>query len=337
MLNPLRFIKAVFIVFWLILPACQLHAMEQTVYERIVRDPIFQRIIYHSYRPGAINEQGIAYQNIISNKGFDIWYQQICWDAIVAGIGRRQERHIELGLKAISYGFERMEDDGSFENSSIPGSLRFLLAFARSYYQIINSEYRQRYIKRLDSYRSELARATYHILNSPEWKAERYRIEDFTNQVLAAGLVFKLIGSIIEDQKLMDYGKMLFYRGINSQRQDGVFPEKGGHDSSYQAVSLQFIALYYLYLADEAQKTLLWSKLQKGWQWELSRIEGTGRIKVEGNTRTGLKKEKWHGRFKDVNYRDVAISLLYRAHISGNQQMRELAEKVYEYGLRNRK
>ncbi len=63
----------------------------------------------------------------------------------------------------------------------------------------------------------------------------------------------------------------------------------------------------------------------------------TGEISVEDNTRTGKGQEKWRGKYKPVNYPEVAISILYWSHISGDMEMRELAKKVYDYGLNNRR
>lgn len=331
-----KMLSSIIVVLVLIISACLLFG-EDHLTTNIVQDRYFQRIIYHSYRPGAINEQGIAYQNLKSEEGFDVYRQQICWDAIVTGIGKGQEKDISLGLKAIQYSFEKMRDDGSFENSPIGGAPKFLLAFAKSYYEIEKSAYKEKYLNELNSYLPKLKKATYYIFNSPQWKREKTTILDCSNQAIAMGLTFNLLGIILKEQKITEEGNKLFYQGLNQQTKEGIFPEKGGYDSSYQAVSLQFIEFYYLYAADNKEKETLLSILEKGWAWELKRIEDSGRIKVEGNTRTGLQQEMWHGKFKDVNYAKVALTLIYWSHISKHKDLRESAMKIFDYGLKYKK
>ncbi len=330
-------LSSILIVSVLIISACFLFGKAHLTLNNVIQDSYFQKIIYRSYRPGAINKQGIAHQNIKSQKEFSVWYQQVCWDAIVTGIGKGQEQDISLGLKAIQYSFEKMIDNGSFKNSSIAGASRFLLAFAKSYYEIEKSGYKEKYINKLNSYIPKLKKAVYYVFNSPQWKIEKSRILDYDNQVIGIGLTFKLLGTILKDQKIIKYGNELFYQGLKKQTQEGVLPEKGGYDSSYQAVSLQFIEFYYLYLANDKEKKSLFQTLEKGWKWELTRIEDSGEIKVTGNTRTGLEQEKWHGKFKGVNYPEVALSLIYWSYISDNKELRELAKKIFEYGVKKRR
>ncbi|UCC94880.1 MAG: hypothetical protein JSW40_08730 [Candidatus Omnitrophota bacterium] len=310
---------------------------EDQLINDIVEDTYFQKIISYFYRSGVINDYGIARYNIQSPEGFKIWHQQICWDAIVAGIGKEREQDIRRGLKAIRYGFENMRDDGSFENSSLSGTVRFLFACAKSYQEIKNSRYKDKYIREFDSYIPQLRKATLFVLNSPEWRREAAGEPGCTNREIGLGLAAHLLGIILEYPDIIKEGNTLFYQGVNKQTEEGIFPEKDGYDSSYQATSLQFIALYYLYVADDKEREQLLSILRKGWQWELSRIESSGKILIGGNTRTGWKQEVWRGKYKEVNYPDVALSLIYWSHISGDKSLRKVARNIFEYAIRHRR
>ncbi|MDO8488947.1 MAG: hypothetical protein Q7S42_02405, partial [Candidatus Omnitrophota bacterium] len=323
-------------ILFLLTPNLFLFAETHITIDNLLVDPYLGKLINYYYRAGAIDRQGVAYQNVRSKKKFDIWYQQICWYAIIAGIGKGRKADIELGMKAIEYGFGKMQEDGSFENSTATGSIRFLSAFAKSYYEIAKSKYKEEYINRLNLHIPKLKKATYGILNSPQWKIEKTEILDYSNQIIGIGLTFKLLGTILDDQEVARYGEELFYQALDKQTKEGVFPEKNGYDSSYQAVSLQFIELYYIYAAGDEEKLSLFTKLKKGWEWELARIKESGEIEVTGNTRTGLKQEKWRGEFKNVNYMEVALSLIYWAHIAEDKRSRELARTIFEYGLRKK-
>ncbi|MBN1899380.1 MAG: hypothetical protein JW827_11430 [Spirochaetes bacterium] len=320
----------------LVLLNYSLYADNILTIDNTAQDPYFHKIVYRNYRTGAINAKGEAYQNFKA-KTFKIWHQQICWDAIVTGVGKNNESDIKAGINSIEYSFGRMKPDGSFADSTEAGSIRFLLALGKSYYEVENSRFEKEYLPRLDALSSKIKKAAFYVLNSSKWKKELELIEDYCNQMIGTGLMFKLMGTIIKDKKLIDYGHNLFYKGIEKQTKQGVFPEKGGYDSSYQAVSLMFIQFHYYYLAGENEKRSLLKIMEKGWEWELGRIKNSGEIIVKGNTRTGLKQEKWRGKFKDVNYPEVSMSLLYWAHIKNDQKLRELANRVFKYAVKKKK
>ena len=96
------------------------------------------------------------------------------------------------------------------------------------------------------------------------------------------------------------------------------FLEKGGHDSSYQAVAALKLQVWLLHFPDEK----LAAAADKAVRWEIGRVLADGRVEVAGNTRTGLGQELWQGRAKDVNLSEVTLCLLYHwAHTADDQSM----------------
>ena len=66
--------------------------------------------------------------------------------------------------------------------------------------------------------------------------------------------------------------------------------------------------------------------------WEQTRIKPTGEVEVEGNTRTGVGKERSKsGVPKQVNYGEVSQTLWYYGALHNDPSAIALALKVEEY------
>ena len=113
---------------------------------------------------------------------------------------------------------------------------------------------------------------------------------------------------------------------------DGVFIEKRGRDSSYNAVSILMAQVLAIYQPDPA----LDAALVRAMAWERTRIQPTGEVEVKGNTRTGVGKEKFMGHAKNVNYREVILTLCYFGMIHDTPSDVALAEKVCAWAARAR-
>jgi hypothetical protein len=57
-------------------------------------------------------------------------------------------------------------------------------------------------------------------------------------------------------------------------------------------------------------------------------------VEVKGNTRTGVGKEVFMGKPKEVNYHEVALALCYYGMIHDNPSALELAVKVNSWPAR---
>ncbi|HBC57716.1 MAG TPA: hypothetical protein DCZ03_11175, partial [Gammaproteobacteria bacterium] len=114
---------------------------------------------------------------------------------------------------------------------------------------------------------------------------------------------------------------------LSQQTKEGVFLEKGGWDSSYQAVS----CLNLMWLMMATQEAQLTSPIARGMKWLSSRVSADGEISVVGNTRTGRRQEKFFAKVKRVNYFEVALAFFYWGELSGEKQYIETAETIIEF------
>ncbi len=153
------------------------------------------------------------------------------------------------------------------------------------------------------------------------------------NRLFIAAKAFGLCGIILKDEDLKTTSRELVALALKRRDADGVFIEKSGRDSSYNAVSLLMGQVLALYQPDPA----LDAAFVKAMAWERTRVRPTGEVEVKGNTRTGVGKEVYMGKPKEVNYREVALAFCYFGMIHDTPGDLELAEKIAAWAARVRR
>jgi hypothetical protein len=133
---------------------------------------------------------------------------------------------------------------------------------------------------------------------------------------------------VLNDDALKASSAKLVDMALKRRDADGVFIERGGRDSSYNAVSLLMGQVLSLYLPNPE----LDAAMVKTMAWERTRIKETGEVDVEGNTRTGVGLEAgFSGQPKKVNYSEVAQALCYFGVLHDDPGAIALAEKVHAW------
>ena len=136
-----------------------------------------------------------------------------------------------------------------------------------------------------------------------------------------------LSGVLAGDEELKGLGRRFVDLAMAQFRPgDGVFLEKGGHNSSYQAVSALNLQVWLLYFPDKRLKDAARCAIR----WELGRVGPDGRIDAAGNTRTGLGQEQWMGHSKGVNLSAITLCLLYDFARTGNGRSLEAARRIVQ-------
>jgi hypothetical protein len=185
-----------------------------------------------------------------------------------------------------------------------------------------------------EEYKDRIDRLLPKIHKAARWLAqEKYRkrlkVEDAEtpNRLLFDGLAYGLSGLLADDKELQSLGREFVDLAMQRYREsDGVFSEKGGHDSSYQAVAALKLQVWITYFPDK----MLEAAAKKAIAWEIGRVNPDGEVDVTGNTRTGLKQEKWMGNFKNVNLSEVTLCLLFDYARTGNQEALSAAKRIVE-------
>gem|GEM_PF-4271418 len=172
------------------------------------------------------------------------------------------------------------------------------------------------------------------ILNAGDYLAAPSSIQDMyksdskvTNHLFFDAASMILAGKFLNNNSIMTSGYDVLNKILAQQTNDGIFLEKGGGDSGYQAVSLYNLAEIAIFTGD---KSLL-SPLQRGMAWELTKIEPNGEISAEGNTRTGGCQEVTFGKCKGISIPEVLRAFALYSALTGDQSVMGTAEKIKNY------
>lgn len=148
------------------------------------------------------------------------------------------------------------------------------------------------------------------------------------NRLLIAAKAFGLCGQVLNDDQLKESSSKLVKAALTRRDKDGVFVERSGRDSSYNAVSILMGTHLSLYIPNPE----LEAAFAPAMVWERTRIKPTGEVEVGGNTRTGVGKElSKSGVPKSVNYGEVSQTFWYYGVLHNNPDDIALALKIEEY------
>ena len=182
------------------------------------------------------------------------------------------------------------------------------------------------------SFESRIQALLPKIQLSAEWLADgadvlAYGDSEAPNRLFFHACAYGFSGMLLGNQDLVNLGRQFAAQGIATQRADGVFLELGGHDSSYQGVSLLQLQQYTNHFPDAAAD----AAIQLGAAWEVTRVLPTGEVDVTDNTRTGLGQEDFMGGTKDVAYIEVLLGLLYSGEAQDYGLATAAAIRIFDY------
>lgn len=265
-------------------------------------------------------------------KGEGRWYVELQREGgrwVQAGVAHGNREAVEWGLKQLRWGFRQMAEDGSFACEDAFHSASFLVeAASHAVFLIEASPFAAELEAEVAVLKPLLLRCALWMISPANFRAaESQRIYGHRRFLVGCGLL--RCGMIHDHAELRRVAEYFIEDGIRLQRADGVFPEKGGHDSSYQAVSLIYLQRLTLLAPDDVRRVAWNGAAERGMKWLLGRLDEGGRVSVAGNTRTGSGQEVGRtGVAKKVNLPEVATALLYRGLITGDAAFEELARKV---------
>jgi hypothetical protein len=155
------------------------------------------------------------------------------------------------------------------------------------------------------------------------------------NRLLYDALAYHSCGVLTGNADAQNLSRRFVALALSQTRSDGVFIEKGGSDTTYQAVSVR-LALDLLltgYQAEDArQLNMAW---QSGAIWLGNRIMADGRIDSTGNTRTCKGGESFLGTEKKVWPPGVYGALIYAAELMPNDGLKSAAARLSTWARAN--
>ena len=126
---------------------------------------------------------------------------------------------------------------------------------------------------------------------------------------------------------------MFAKEGISLQHADGLNPERGGFDVSYQMVDAMQGGRYLSTLhcaTDAALMEEVRNMMRKTCDWEMGHQLSDGSIDVAGSTRM-LKETDRSGEVKHINYKEVVESFTFTSMVTGDPKYLEAARRIVAF------
>jgi hypothetical protein len=251
-------------------------------------------------------------------------YQRGGMDTLLAGLALRKKDWIEEGFQVANATFMKQAAGGGFGDKVPTGAAFWVNACARTFLALKQSEYWAEYQPQVENYYSALNLASAYLLNNMDKLIEHDKRTPNRLLIDADALFFtaKLLGTDPPYQaaKLRDMALAMF------DHDSGAFQENGGGDSSYQAVNLQMLLYYVTYFPNPDIDAII----KRGLDWELTKVNADGVIDVTGNSRTGVGKEVYFGKEKEVNTREVCLMFAYAGVLYKNDNYTQTALLIHQ-------
>jgi hypothetical protein len=155
------------------------------------------------------------------------------------------------------------------------------------------------------------------------------------NRLLYDALAYHACGVLTGNKDAQKLSERFVARALSQWRSDGIFVEKGGSDTTYQAVSLRLaldLLLTGYQAADGQRLSIAW---QSGAVWLGNRIMVDGRIDSTDNTRTCKGGESFMGAEKKVWPPGVYGALIYAAELMPSDDMKSAAARLSAWARAN--
>jgi hypothetical protein len=184
----------------------------------------------------------------------------------------------------------------------------------------------------LGNVKAKLATATQWLIGQAD-TLQRYD-EETPNRLFFDALAFQACGRLALNESALTLANNFAKAGLELFDERGFFVEAGGHDTSYQAVSMQEIS--ELLLAGNTTSGLQETLLSAA-QWLAGRVREDGSVDSSGNTRTCGGGESFLGESKKLSVVTVFISLATTGIREDDTEIISATERVLAWLKRNPK
>jgi hypothetical protein len=262
--------------------------------------------------------------------------------AAIGGIVTFDQHLVEGAVRLFDWGFARQGADGGFAGTGDPfHSTSFFVAavahtglFVRDAASTGHFPLAEQYLQRIERYTPLVQRAAHWMARPDVWSKGLALNAPYTHRRYLVGAALGLTGVLADDSVLVDRVSAVIEDGLARQRADGVNPELGGSDSSYQMTGVVFAQYWVSYLPNHPLTPRVRAMLDRALAWEASRVSPGGAVSAQGNTRTAGQEKSRAGVVKSVAYSRVIRGFAGWGALTGDPRWTELAWRTgrYYYG-----
>ena len=270
--------------------------------------------------------------------GFYIEEQRHGQEAIMAGVLHHDPEVWKLGLREFDWGFAHQDEVGNFPATNDPfHSTSFFVEATADLILVLRGAAAdgvalpRHLLAHVDSYLPRLHAAARWMAGTAVWRAGLASDAPYTHRRFLVAAALGLTSVLTGDRLLLRRAREALELGIDAQLPDGVEPELGGYDSSYQARGMVYAEQYLAWLPRDPLAARLRKTIARGLEWERTRILPSGDVSIVGNTRAnGVMVD--HNGIKRVVYPMVAQALLWWGLARGRRSDAALAARVARWG-----
>jgi hypothetical protein len=264
------------------------------------------------------------------------WYieeQRTGATLIIGGIVHNNQAAIQEGISMFEWGFAHQSADGGFDGSSdeFHSTAFFVEAVAHAMLVLEASPYADQYSSQIAQFTADDDLAAQWMITPAILSQGTHDDRPYTHREYLDADALGETSLLANDPSLMPASRTFILRGISLQQSDGVDPELGGYDSSYQAVGLEYAERWATYFPDDSIIPALEHTITIGLEWEETMIMSTGQISTVGSTRTDGQELNNDGTVKTVAYDTVETAFAYQAAVSGRSRWQVDASKISHY------
>ncbi|PSM47919.1 hypothetical protein C7Y66_17220 [Chroococcidiopsis sp. CCALA 051] len=301
------------------------HLISNYLYRRLSKS-------YNAISPSGAHSANIDWERHRTNK----WYieaQRYGEGLVIGGLVSNNPQAIQAGFKMFDWGFKQQAADGSFKGTGDPfhSTSFFVQAVAHSLLVIQQSPQANKYAAQVSRYKPLVRRAARWMISQDVWKQGIKRNQPYTHRRYAVAVALGLTSKLTGDAELMKYARQSLQEGLTLQRPNGINPEKGGHDSSYQMVGVVYAQRWVTYFPDDPLTPKVKTAIEKALAWQQTRISASGEISTQGNTRTAGQETGRTGKVKAVDYNMVIRGFAYWAAVTQNSKWGAIAQKIAKF------
>jgi hypothetical protein len=283
--------------------------------------PAFDRILYshpaalvRGVAPDGANGVNAEWEHG-RGPGMFIEEQRHGEEAIIAGLVHHSTKLWRLGVREFAWGFAHQGPEGNFPDTQDPfhSASFFVEGVAHTTLVLRSAASNGVHVPRplldeINSFVPKLERAANWMASPCVWRAGLASDAPYTHRRFLVASALGLTAVLTGDRLLARRAREALELGLSAQQSNGVFPELGGFDSSYQARGIVY-AEHYLAWVPHAPSSL-GPAIARGLGWERTRILPSGQVSIVGNTRANGVMYDHNGR-KLVVYPMVANALAW--------------------------
>jgi len=264
------------------------------------------------------------------------WYieqQRYGEQLVIGGLIKNDPKAIQAGFKMFDWGFAHQASDGSFPGTgdAFHSTSFFVEAVAHTLLIIQQSPQSQKYAQKVAQYTPLVHRAALWMISPKVWERGIKNNQPYTHRRYLVAAALGITGKLTGDRQLINYAQTSIADGLSLQRKDGVNPEKGGFDTSYQMVGVVYAERWVTYFPQDDLTPKVKEMIDRALLWEKARILPSGEISKEGNTRTGGQETGRVGKVKDVDYSTVLRGFTYGECVNGDKKWEAIARQIAQY------